>query len=51
MCCCFAAVCCFVNDCSWQLRFDKKEKSCIKRIHQWLKNSVQQEQLFLFTVH
>ena len=24
---------CFVFNCSWQLMFDKKQKSCLKRIH------------------
>ena len=29
----FFSVCCIVFNCSWQLMFDKKQKSCIKRIH------------------
>ena len=31
---CFVSVCCIVLNCSWQLtNFDKKQKSCVKRIH------------------
>ena len=29
----FFSVCCIVFNCSWQLTFDKKEKSSAKRIH------------------
>ena len=29
----FFSVCCIVTDYSWQSRFDKQQKSCIKRIH------------------
>ena len=30
----FFSVCCIVFNCSWQLiMFDKKQKSCVKRIH------------------
>ena len=30
----FFSVCCIVFNCSWQLIiFDKKQKSCVKRIH------------------
>ena len=29
----FFSVCCVLFNCSWQLMFDKKQKSCIKRIH------------------
>ena len=29
----FFSVCCVVAGCSWERRFDKKQKSCIKRIH------------------
>ena len=29
----FFSACSIVTDCSWQLRFDKKQKSCIKSIH------------------
>ena len=30
----FFSVCCIVSNCSWQLiMFDKKQKSCVKRIH------------------
>ena len=30
----FFSVCCIVFNCSWQIiMFDKKQKSCIKRIH------------------
>ena len=29
----FFSVCCIVFNCPWQLMFDKKQKSCVKRIH------------------
>ena len=29
----FFSVYCIVFNCSWQLIFDKKQKSCVKRIH------------------
>ena len=29
----FFSVCCIVFNCSWQLMFDKKQKSCLKCIH------------------
>ena len=29
----FFSVCCIVFNCFWQLMFDKKQESCIKRIH------------------
>ena len=29
----FFSVCCIVFNCPWQLIFDKKQKSCVKRIH------------------
>ena len=29
----FFSVCCIVFNCSWRLIFDKKQKSCVKRIH------------------
>ena len=30
---CIESVCCIVFNCSGQLMFDKKQKSCVKRIH------------------
>ena len=29
----FFSVCCIIFNCSWQLMFDKKQKSCVKCIH------------------
>ena len=29
----FFLVCCIVTDCSWRLRFDKKQNVCIKHTH------------------
>ena len=29
----FYLVCCIAKDCSWELTFDQKQKSCVKHIH------------------
>ena len=42
----FFSVCCIFTDCSWQLRFDKKQKSCVERIDLAMNNGLYNQKAF-----